>query len=142
MLRFSFVVTKHFFYNLTENKHQVNKLFGFNRFGNHKNSYRFGWSGDHGDRYIRLYAYYYISGYRTIKEICKIEVHTNVKCMIKRSGLRYKFEVETENGERYIHYTDEVNHAHNFMLYSLPYFGGKEPATDNIDITLCLNNKP
>lgn len=140
MLRFSFVVTKHFFYKLNTNHNQVNKLFGYNKFGNHRNSFRFGWSGDHGDRYIRLYAYYYIKGKRYIEEICKVEVHTNVDCEIKRIGGKYKFIVVLENGEVYYHVTPKVNHKTNFMLYSLPYFGGIEPSPNEIDISLCLNN--
>lgn len=123
-----------FYYDLTKNHKQVNKLFGINFFGNHKNSIRLGWAGDYGMD-IKLYAYFYNKGVRNIEYICDAPINSKVLCKIKYMGENSSIFLSV-NGKSYKHNTPINPKMDMFSFYSLPYFGGKEPATKDTDIKL------
>lgn len=117
----------------TENRFDINKLFGFSIGRHHINSYRFGWNVLDG--VIHIYAYSYIDSVRRFEEICTIDIDKE-----------YKFIVKLKNGYALFTIIDDSFHIKqalhpykqkNSLGYCLwPYFGGNNRAPQSITIEL------
>lgn len=119
-------------YNDTsEDRFDVNKLFGFSLGLHHVNSYRFGWNVLDGK--IHIYAYSYINSKRVIDEICVIE-----------NNKKYKFIINIKNGKAIFTIVDDNYNLKQviqlapskkiFGYHLWPYFGGNKTAPNDIFI--------
>lgn len=115
-----------------ENQYDINKLYGFsdNDSEHHLFSARFGWRWSDGA--LRLFAYVYNAGVLTWRELATINIGDSLECSIHVSGNEYIFYY----GDRWVSMPRESTTpaAQGYMLY--PYFGGDEPAPQDISINI------
>jgi hypothetical protein len=114
----------------TENQWDINKLYGFsdNAADHHQFSARFGWNWSGGA--LRLHAYVYNNGERTIRELATVAIGQDTECRIRVAGQAYLF---TVNGATVaLPRQSKTERARGYRLY--PYFGGDEPAPHDIRI--------
>ncbi|MCE7038861.1 hypothetical protein [Dyadobacter sp. CY312] len=115
-----------------ENQNDINKLMGFSDCSSphQSNSARFGWNWR--DNALRIYAYIYVDGQRQEKELGTTEIGKVTSFGIKTDGNSYIF---TFNG----HDTAMPRHCSGgtgIAYKLLPYFGGDEPAPQDIRIKI------
>ena len=112
------------------NQYDINKLYGFsdNSAEHHQYSARFGWSWNNNA--LRLYAYVYNDGKISKTELGPVSIGEETRCGIKVAGDHYLFTVnDMEVG---VPRSSNTALAKGYMLY--PYFGGDEPAPQEIRI--------
>jgi len=117
-----------------EDQEDINKLFGFSiGFNHHKDSARFGWFYKEGE--IHLYSYTYIEGKRSYEFISKLEIGKEYLLSIFYIGDQWEFwacsnknllGVKTVKSKR--------SFSTGYKLW--PYFGGNNPATHDITISM------
>lgn len=117
---------------ISENQHDINKLMGFSDCSSQhqSNSARFGWNWR--ENALRIYAYIYVDGQRQEKELGTAELDKINSFGIRTSGNSYIF---TFNGVE----TTMPRHCSGGTGVSyklLPYFGGDEPAPQDIRIKI------
>ncbi|MCE6987848.1 hypothetical protein [Dyadobacter sp. CY323] len=117
---------------LPENQNDINKLYGFSDCSSQhqQNSARFGWNWREGA--LRIYAYIYVNGQRTEKELGTAELNepTSFKIALQDNNYLFTFRgVETAMPR---HCSGGVGIAYKL----LPYFGGDEPAPKEIKIKI------
>lgn len=117
----------------TQDKYDVNKLFGFSIGQHHINSYRFGWNVL--DNQIHIYAYSYINAKRVIQEICVIEKDKTYKFIIKVKDGKAVFTVIDGNYNLKQAIQPALKNRH-FGYQLWPYFGGNKTAPKDIFIEL------
>ena len=117
---------------LPENQNDINKLYGFSDCTSlhHANSARFGWNWKDGA--LRIHAYCYVDSVRQYKELGQVKIGEMFECSLEVLPQQYKF---TLNGESHImpRYCDD-SIANGIKL--LPYFGGDEPAPQDIIVRI------
>ena len=113
------------------NQYDVNKLYGFiEGLDPHKNSARIGWGFSESE--LRLYAYAYKDGIRTIAEITTVKIGSIIRCAILASANFYLFTVN----ENYVK-LERASFVAPIKCYQLyPYFGGDETAPHAITIKI------
>jgi hypothetical protein len=121
-------------YNTTLKEHQgnINKLYGFadNNRHHQKFSARFGWNWVNGS--LHLWAYTYNDGNRTYKDLGAVAIGSEISCTIVLLPSAYIFGV---NGiETLMPRTATTSTAIGYKLF--PYFGGQEPAPQDITILI------
>jgi hypothetical protein len=113
-----------------ENQNDINKLFGFadNEMQHHEYSARFGWRWSDGA--LRLFAYVYNNSVLLTSELGSFPLNREIHCSIKINSDTYTFKA----GEQVVHMSRESTTplAKGYQLY--PYFGGDEPAPQEIRI--------
>lgn len=114
----------------------TNKLFGlaFLPGGVHKESARFGWRYDNGQRIV-LSAYCYIKGERFIKDLCKVPMFTKITCALYVQKENYVFDVLMDGVPLANEYVPKFHDS----AWSFPlgvYFGGNQTAPRNMAIEL------
>lgn len=113
----------------------TNKLFGLGYFwDHHKESARFGWRYDNGQRII-LSAYCYVKGERVIKELCKVPLFKPIICALYVQPQDYKFTVMID-GEPL---ANEIIPRYHGKKWSFPlglYFGGNKPAPQTMRVEI------
>ncbi len=115
---------------LPENQFDINKLYGFadNNAHHHEFSARFGWRWSMNA--LRLFAYVYNSGERSMLEIGTVDIGKDVYCGIKVASHTYYF---TLNDKTILMPRQATTiKATGYKLY--PYFGGDELAPHDIKI--------
>ena len=117
-----------------EDKYDINKLIGFSRGLHHKESARFGWRYSSKDDCIELFAYCYVSGNRTYKKICNIELNREAILEIAKNKNYYTFRV-FQGISTYVFTIDsESKFPFGYRLW--PYFGGNRKAPHDMVIEL------
>ena len=120
---------------------QINKLFGLGKLYHHLDSARFGWRYAE-DGMISLFAYSYYKGKRYLKpfdpiyktqeiHLAKIPVETEISLEIRAEKDKYEFYIDN-----IVCATTPSGIPFNLMYELYPYFGGKEPPTQEILITM------
>ncbi|CAG5016621.1 hypothetical protein DYBT9275_05592 [Dyadobacter sp. CECT 9275] len=117
---------------IPENQYDINKLMGFSDCSSQHqvNSARFGWNWQNNA--LHIYAYIYVDGLRSAKELGVIEIGQPSSFKLSTSGNSYVFNL---NGTETImprHCSGGVGVSYKL----LPYFGGDEPAPQNIRIKI------
>lgn len=131
--KYEVIFTKNCLYDLhDENQYDINKLFGLAYFLHHIDSARFGWRAD-GDK-IEISVYCYKDGKRYMKEMCLIDTDKPYTMEIKNTGSYYEFELKDESSSffSYARISKPVTVKIGYNLF--PYFGGDEPAPQDMDI--------
>ena len=127
-----------FDFSCTWDVDQVNKLFGFGYFpSHHKESARFGWMYNIGNKKFTLSAYCYVNGHRIITNLCHVVANRKYVCRIEKHAKYYTFSViQKENGAELGRIS--IPYEHNKKLgYKLGlYFGGKQPAPATMKIEI------
>ncbi len=114
------------------NQGDINKLFGIADCASHhqKNSARFGWSWQ-GNK-MNIHAYCYADGVRSYKKLGSVDIGEVFTCELALSDDKYIF---TFNGK-----TESMDRGCNSSVATgyklLPYFGGDEPAPQDITIRI------
>jgi len=118
----------------SNDRFDVNKLFGFSIGYHHTNSHRFGWNVLDGK--INIYSYSYVNKKRVIKQLCIIEPEK-----------RYKFSIIVKGSNTFFNILDDdyilsqvvvpMGFEKKVWGYKLwPYFGGNKVSPQTIHITL------
>jgi len=119
-----------------EDKHDINKLFGFSIGFHHKNSLRFGWNVV--DNKIIIYYYNYIDGKRINEVFVSCNVNEELLFEITNPFYNeYNFTItDLKNGtSRWAGFN--IKGSLFSLKYNLwPYFGGNKTAPHNIKIEL------
>lgn len=112
------------------NQLDINKLYGFsdNNSTHQQFSARFGWRWS--DKALRLFGYVYNNGIRDSKELGTVSIGAENNCSIKVSGKSYIFSLNGKVDS--LPRASTAIKANGYKLY--PYFGGDEPAPNNIYI--------
>lgn len=136
-------VRVYFFKNCTnipkENSDQINKLYGFSEGFHHWNSARIGWRCIDNDN-IELLAYCYVDGQRIIKPMIKCKPESWVFCNIQNKNSKYVLKALSPKNQSITISIDKPKKISIYSLFKLfmyrlyPYFGGKVPAPQNMDL--------
>jgi hypothetical protein len=126
---------------VTEDNEDINKLFGFGFFkgGHHEDSARFGWNYNQITGRVRLFAYCYVNGVRSMQEMAEILPYTRVRLTIQIYGhSRYVFTIhDGYNNWTQIGFHEVVfNHTKKWKYKLGCYFGGNLPAPHDIIIKI------
>lgn len=116
----------------------TNKLIGIGYLlRHHTDSARFGWRYDGASGQIELLAYCYVSGRRSIKPLCFVEIGKEYDLYLKVLSTCYYFEVKERGGLAVLGF-QWIDHFHNKRLkYGLwPYFGGDQVAPHEMKIQI------
>lgn len=116
----------------TNNQGDINKLYGFsdNNQDHHTNSARIGWRWYNNE--LQLFAYVYNNTIEVDKMITAIPLNQEISCSIRVQGASYLF---TVNGvQATLPRASVTKDAAGYQLY--PYFGGDEPAPQDIHIAI------
>lgn len=117
----------------TNDRFDVNKLFGFSIGFHHKNSHRFGWNCLDGK--IHIYSYSYINGERIINEICTVNTNKEYKFIIHINGSKCLFTIIDEHHNLYQRIISiPIKSIFGYSLW--PYFGGNKTAPHKMTIEL------
>lgn len=114
----------------------TNKLYGVGYLWNHhKDSARFGWRYDNGNKII-ISAYCYVNGERIIQDICKVPMYKPLMfdILVLDNPNFYIFTVmdgETVLGNTKIPF----NHKKKWSFPLGLYFGGNKPAPKTVEIS-------
>lgn len=114
------------------NQADINKLYGFsdcNTF-HHANSARFGWNWMNDKMHI--HAYCYADSVRFYKELGTVELDKEIACSIELLPGKYVFTLNGKKDTMLRHCDDSI--ASGIKLF--PYFGGDEPAPNDIRIRI------
>lgn len=114
------------------NQTDVNKLYGFsdNNQEHHQFSARMGWRWYNNQ--LQLFAYNYNNGVNDFLMIKSVPLNQEINCSIKIVGNKYLFTVDGTIVERPRAATTLTSKG--YLLY--PYFGGTEPAPQDITIAI------
>ncbi len=114
------------------NQHDINKLYGFSDCGthHHQNSARFGWNWQ--DDALRIYAYVYANGQRTVQTITTVKLEETNEYQISIGPQGYVFTVNGKHATRMA--GGCPGSSFRYRLY--PYFGGDETAPHPIRIRI------
>lgn len=115
-----------------ENQLDINKLMGFSDCGDHhqNNSARFGWSWH--ENALHIYAYNYVNGERQNQDLGIAEINKLYTYEIRISGNNYIFTFDGRETTMPRHCSGSVGISYKL----LPYFGGDEPAPQDIKIKI------
>jgi hypothetical protein len=115
-----------------ENQVDINKLIGFSDCSSHHqtNSARFGWNWYNNS--LRIYAYVYVDGVRQAKEMGTVVLGAVNSFKIAAAGNSYTFTCNEQVETMPRHCTGGVGISYKL----LPYFGGNEPAPQDIRIKI------
>jgi len=115
-----------------ENQNDINKLMGFSDCSSQhqSNSARFGWNWR--ENALRIYAYIYVDGQRQEKELGTAQIGKITSFGIKTEGNSYVF---TFNGND-VSMPRHCSGGTGISYKLLPYFGGDEPAPQDIKIKI------
>lgn len=117
-----------------EDQQDVNKLFGFS-FGNHlKNSVRFGWRGSCYPNCVEILAYFRRNGEIAFESLGHVQVGEQCKYTLVKKGGTVEFSIEGRSGELVGKTSTTVPNKMITYLLS-PYFGGNNPAPEEMIIT-------
>lgn len=113
------------------NQADINKLMGFSDAASHhqQNSARFGWNWQDGA--LRIYAYCYSSGVRQSFELGTVALNEPHDFNIELRAGQYFFSVDNKYFTL-MERTAQEPYAYGYKL--LPYFGGDEPAPQDVRI--------
>lgn len=114
------------------NQADINKLFGFADCASHHqtNSARFGWNWENG--VMHIHAYCYAGTLRNYKELGTVALNKAFDCKLYVLPDKYIFELEGKKDTMTRGCTD--NAAIGYKL--LPYFGGNEPAPQDVRVKI------
>lgn len=117
---------------LTSNQFDINKLYGFsdNNAFHQAFSARFGWNWLNDS--LHLWAYVYNDGQRLVKDLGSFPLFTPLNCSIKVDSNTYVFGIDNQKWT--MPRTSNTPIANGYKL--LPYFGGDEPAPNDIVILI------
>lgn len=108
----------------------INKLYGFTDCNSlvHQNSARIGWR--HKDGVIEIFAYWYVDGKRGFKKLGETTIYTadTYSILIDDNNMVFTFNTTTHVVPR----SKSCERGVRARLY--PYFGGNEPAPQDIKI--------
>ena len=115
-----------------ENQHDINKLLGFSDCSSqhHMNSARFGWNWR--ENALRIYAYTYANGERQERELGVTELGKTMTYAIRMEGNSYVFSFNGTETTLPRHCSGGPGVAYRL----LPYFGGDEPAPNDIYVKI------
>jgi hypothetical protein len=115
---------------LPENQYDINKLYGFadNNAAHNRFSARIGWRWS--DNALRLFAYVYNAGQVESEEISTVAIGKDISCSITIIPGAYVFSVNDRMIQMPRH--SQTVKGKGYQLY--PYFGGDEPAPQDINI--------
>jgi hypothetical protein len=109
---------------------QINKLVGLSdKYNVHWSSIRIGWKYI-GNGQFEIYAYQYAFGKRSWQKMCVIYQHEQVSYSVSKYG-----EIEVKH---YSYRPGKTIGLFNTPWLRLPYYGGKEPAPNDIKIELTV----
>lgn len=117
----------------------TNKVFGIGYFWSHKkNSARFGWRYNPATEKIKLSAYCYDNGARTITDLCEVAFFHRYRLKLTVSEVAYHFEVTDSHNDWYRIGSISVAKTHNKKWsYRLGlFFGGNKPAPQKMHIEI------
>lgn len=117
----------------TENQYDINKLMGFSDLNSRHqdNSARFGWRWAEGS--LQIFSYVYVDGERMSEHLGDVPLNQDVEFMLLLTDESYVFSMNGEEGIT-VPRTARQSKGISYMLY--PYFGGDEPAPQDIDIRI------
>ncbi|NIJ54296.1 hypothetical protein [Dyadobacter arcticus] len=117
---------------VAENQNDINKLYGFSDCSSQhqNNSARFGWNWREGA--IHIFAYVYVNGQRMEKELGTAELNEPTSFKIATQDNAYLFTFHGIETTMPRHCSGGVGIAYKL----LPYFGGDEPAPQDIRIKI------
>ncbi len=115
-----------------QNQYDYNKLFGFsdNNSQHQQYSARFGWRWCHNQ--VKLSAYTYNDGIRTIQDLGGIDMNQEHECAILADGSHYNFVLDGDT--TVMARTSKTKKGSGYKL--LPYFGGDEVAPHTVTIKI------
>lgn len=114
------------------NQSDINKLYGFsdNNKKHHDFSARFGWNWLNNG--LHLWAYTYNDAKVSVKDLGTVTIGSEITCSIKVLPTHYIYSVNGIN--TFVPRTATTANALGYKLY--PYFGGDEPAPQDITILI------
>ncbi|HMP94841.1 MAG TPA: hypothetical protein PKD90_18320 [Phnomibacter sp.] len=113
------------------NQLDINKLYGFSEGLDHQfNSARFGWRFSNDS--VRLFAYVYANGKRSVAEICTVPLNEPIQCSIKVFPTAYLLSAGNNQVQMERGVASPI--AKGFLQY--PYFGGNETAPHDVYISI------
>lgn len=133
-LRFQAIFDSSCVYRTTvpENQNDINKLYGFSDCSSqhHQNSARFGWNWREGA--LRIYGYIYVNGVRQERELGTAPLNELTSFRIDLRENTYVFTYQGMETTMPRHCSGGTGIAYKL----LPYFGGDEPAPQEIRIKI------
>lgn len=117
----------------TDDRFDINKLFGFSNGMHHTNSYRFGWNCL--DNKIHVYSYCYIDGKRISNEIGVVNINEQHIFTIYVNHDECVFTVIDDN-DKIQQDIIKITNRKIFGYRLWPYFGGNKTAPKKIKIDL------
>lgn len=114
------------------NQADINKLYGFSdcQTLHHANSARFGWNWMNGK--LHIHAYCYVDSVRQYKELGVVDLNKEIDCSIDLLPGKYVFTLNGKKDTMERHCSDTT--AYGVKLF--PYFGGDEPAPQDVRIRI------
>lgn len=113
-----------------------NKLFGVSFGGVHRNSARFCFWYNPGNKKFYLSAYVYINGERYFEDLCECVANHYYDCSLIISDSEYFFIVNKENGDVAARMAFSKGHKRKWAILLGPWFGGNRPAPHTITLQL------
>jgi hypothetical protein len=116
-----------------ENQYDINKLMGFSDLNSlhHDNSARFGWRWAEGS--LQIFSYVYIDGERISDHLGDVPLNQDIEFQLLLTDDSYLFSL---NGQEAISVARTSNQSNGLAYMLYPYFGGDEPAPQDINIMI------
>lgn len=117
----------------------INKLFGWSQGYHETNSARFGWTWNLTKKKMEIHAYCHVKGKppRVEEFICDVDLDVWYIGEIWVDNGNYYFRVLTEDRSEILGYTSiESNYKVNIGYLLKPFFGGNQPAPQDMKIYL------
>lgn len=113
------------------NQRDWNKLLGFSDCGGHhqQNSARLVWRYDTLISAVEIGWYTYTNAHRAYAALDTVSIHDTLRAVLFRTDQKYTFEVEKQ-----VITLDRLCNSRVFSYALLPYFGGDEAASQDIQI--------
>jgi hypothetical protein len=116
-----------------ENQYDINKLMGFSDLNSHHqdNSARFGWRWAEGS--LQVFSYVYVDGERISDYLGDVPLNQDVEFQLLLTHDSYLFSI---NGQEAVGVPRQSSQSKGLAYMLYPYFGGDEPAPQDINIMI------